>query len=84
LDKPSETYLSGRSVICFVPRMFILRIRGVKTRWLNYVVAVKEEGDWLFLDLADHLRHNPKTLTNLFPGLPADAKLPPNIVEKIE
>lgn len=82
LGTPTESYTAGDELVCFYPRITVMRVGEKKAKGTGYLVSVRKlpDGEWLFLDGAG-FRKNPQLLETLLPALPKDVKLPENKVE---
>ena len=84
LGEPTEVYRSGKSEVCFIPRISILEFRGKKVRSEGFMLAARPVGSraWKYLD-GSGLAKNPAMLRQLFPDLDSRAELPPSSVKAL-
>lgn len=82
---PTPVFESGNDEVCFVPMTSIMRVGPARARSLGFLIAAREKGTngWLFLDCAA-LRKDSSLLWKLFPDLPMDVPLPPNMIEALK
>lgn len=83
VGQPTETYVAGDELVCFVPRTTLLDLKGSKARSQSFFVAIRRNGSgnsWTFLDGASFRKH-PEMLFQLLPSLTPFINLPPNQIE---
>jgi len=76
--EPSKTYQTTKELICFLPRISVIRVHSRKVQYTAYWVAVRETGDleWKFIDGSAFQGENAQFLWKLYPELPVNIQLP--------
>jgi hypothetical protein len=85
LEAPTEFYVAGDEIVCFVVRKKIIRDRGQRSLNMGYLLAARKAngpGQWLFLD-SDGFRNEEQLIFRMLPALPKDTKIPPILALRI-
>lgn len=85
VGEPSAPVRAGDQEIVFVPLVLVLRIEKNRLRSDGFMVGARAVGtsEWYCLD-GSGLAKQPGLFAQLFPGLPADLKLPASKVEVLK
>ena len=85
VGEPSAPVRAGDQEIVFVPLVIVMRIEKNRLRSEGFMVGVRAVGttEWFCLDGAGFAKQ-PEVFAKLFPGLPADLKLPVSKVEVLK
>lgn len=82
VGEPSAPVRAGDQEIVFVPLVIVMRIEKNRLRSDGFMVGIRAVGttEWACLDGAGFAK-KPELFAKLFPGLPADLKLPASKIE---
>ena len=82
---PSAPVRAGDQEIVFVPLVIVMRIEKNRVRSEGFMVGIRTVGTtaWACLDGSGFAKQ-PALFAQVFPGLPADLKLPPSKVELLK
>ena len=85
LDAPTRLYVAGDEELCFVPRVYVMEIRGTKIQSVGFMIAARKIGsdEWKYLD-GSGLREDQDMLWQFFPALDRGVELPPNYVTQVQ
>ncbi|MEY2750412.1 MAG: hypothetical protein RLZZ550_383 [Verrucomicrobiota bacterium] len=85
VGEPSAPVRAGDQEIVFVPLVLVMRIEKNRVRSEGFMVGIRTVGTtaWACLDGSGFAKQ-PALFAKVFPGLPADLKLPPSKVELLK